>query len=165
MTDAGMTWVLERDVFAQGDCIRDAAAQAGHRVIDWSDAWWGNSGWPRLDGPVLFHGCLANAARIAGTLPWKPGAYCDTAQYMCSSWYPRAAKWLLHERWDVLPASRFVEDPDAVMEKLGANGSVFVRPDSPLKPFAGRVLSREQISLAALDYGFYYDDSEIPIVV
>jgi hypothetical protein len=165
MVDAPMTWVLEPDVFANGDCIRGAASDAGHRVVDWSDEWWASSRWPELDGPVLFHGSLGNAARIPRVVPWKPGAYCETAQFQCSTWYRAAEKWLLHERWEVLPASRFVHDVDAVMERLGATESVFVRPDSPLKPFAGRVLSREKVSLAALDHGFYYDDPELPVVV
>jgi len=165
MTDAPMTWVLEREMFANGDCIRDAARAAGHRVVDWSDDWWTDPGWPPLDGPIVFHGSLANAARIADDLPWKPGAYCRVPLFRCSTWYRPAARWLLHERWEVLPASRFVSEVDAVMERLGAKDSVFVRPDSPLKPFAGRVLKREQISLAALDYGFYYDDPELPVVI
>ncbi len=42
---------------------------------------------------------------------------------------------------------------------------IFVRPDSPLKPFSGRVLERGQISLAALDFGFYFDDPTLPVVV
>ena len=41
---------------------------------------------------------------------------------------------------------------------------MFVRPDSPLEPFAGRVLARDKISLAALDHGFYYDDAYLPVV-
>jgi hypothetical protein len=165
MADAPMTWVLERDVFASGDCIRDAASDAGHTVVEWSDEWWASSGWPQLDGPVLFRGSLGNAARIPRSVPWKPGAYCETAQFQCSAWYPAAARWLLHERWEVLPAARFVHDADAVMARLGVTESVFVRPDSPMKPFAGRVLRREQVSLAALDHGFYYDDPELPVVV
>jgi hypothetical protein len=134
MLDVPMTWVLERDVFPDGDCIGVAASEAGHRVVEWSDEWWASSKWPQLDGPVVFHGSLGNAARIPRTIPWAPGAYCETAQFQCSTWYPAAAKWLLHERWEVLPASRFVHDVDAVMERLGAKDSVFVRPDSPLKP-------------------------------
>jgi hypothetical protein len=71
----------------------------------------------------------------------------------------------LHEKWEVLPASQFVRDSDAVMDRLGAKDSVFVRPDSPLKPFSGRVLERGQVNLAALDHGFYYDDAEISVVI
>ena len=113
MLDAPMTWVLQRDVFANGDCIRSAASEAGHRVVEWSDEWWASSRWPLLDAPVLFHGSLGNAARIPGVVPWKPGVYCDTARFHCSTWYRAVAKWLLHERWEVLPASRFVRDVDA----------------------------------------------------
>ena len=51
------------------------------------------------------------------------------------------------------------------MHRIGATEAVFVRPDSPLKPFSGRVLRRDQITLAALDHGFYYDDAELPVVV
>jgi len=42
---------------------------------------------------------------------------------------------------------------------------VLIRPDSPLKPFSGRVLEREQITLSALDHGFYYDNERLPVVV
>jgi hypothetical protein len=40
-----------------------------------------------------------------------------------------------------------------------------MRPDSPLKPFSGRVLPSTGISLKALDHGFYFDDPRIPVVV
>jgi len=164
MADSQITWVLEGDVFAQGDCLREAALQAGQRVVDWSDNWWEDSAWPKIAGPVIFHGSLGNADRIARELPWKPGAYCDTENFRCSAWYHGAAEWILHEQWAIVAASQFVRDADAIVGKLGPD-QVFVRPDSPLKPFAGRVLPREKISLAALDHGFYYDDPDLLVVV
>jgi hypothetical protein len=165
MPGPSVTWVLERDVFASGDPIRPAASAAGHRVIDWSDEWWFDSVRPRLTGAILFHGSLGNADRIARELPWKPGAYCQTASFYCSAWYPAAREWLLHDRWEIHPASRFIADSQVILDRLGVADSVFVRPDSPLKPFAGRVVRRGQINLATLDYGFYYDDAEIPVVI
>ena len=42
---------------------------------------------------------------------------------------------------------------------------MFVRPDSALKPFSGRQLAVADLSLAALDHGFYYDEDDLPIVV
>jgi hypothetical protein len=163
--DAVMTWVLERDVFLNGDPLRAAALEAGHRVIDWSDTWWSDSLPARLTGAVVFHGSLGNADRIRREISWKPGSYCDTPRFRCSAWYSAAQEWLVHPRWEIHPASRFVAEADAILDRLGATDSVFVRPDSPLKPFSGRVLRRGQISLAALDHGFYYDDAEIPVVV
>lgn len=162
-----MIWVLESEAFRDSHAaLRTAAAVAGQRCTSWTDEYWLDGGWPRLNGErAVFHGSLGNAARIRAELPWTPGAYCDVEAFRCASWYPRAAPWLLHEAWKVLPARALVADSQKVMSEIGANDAVFVRPDSPLKPFAGRVLQAGQISLAALDHGFYYDDAELPIVV
>jgi hypothetical protein len=51
-----------------------------------------------------------------------------------------------------------------VCAELGCTDRVFVRPDSPLKPFSGRVLAVNAITLEALDHGFYYDDETLPVV-
>jgi hypothetical protein len=165
MSATSLTWLLEPDAFPNGDCLGLAAHNAGHRIVNWSDEWWTNARWPVVEGPVLFHGSLENADRIARERPWIPGAYCHTENFRCSTWYRTAAKWLLHERWEIVPASRLVRDADLILKSIGVSDSVFVRPDSPLKPFSGRVLQRDQISLAALDHGFYYDDSDIDVVV
>lgn len=165
MTASPLIWLLEQEVFQNGDCIRSAALEAGHRVVDWLDEWWANEKWPVLAGPVLFHGSLENADRIVQERLWTPGAYCRTESFQCSNWYRLAAKWLLHERWEILSASRFVREAEAVCNRIDVHDFVFVRPDSPLKPFSGRVLGCDQISLAALDHGFYYDNPEIEVVV
>ncbi|MHC4405622.1 MAG: ATP-grasp domain-containing protein, partial [Planctomycetota bacterium] len=69
-----VTWVLERDVFADGHGrLAEAASSAGHGVISWNDIWWENGNWPSLnDQYVIFHGSLGNASRIVAELPWEP---------------------------------------------------------------------------------------------
>ncbi len=57
------------------------------------------------------------------------------------------------------------EDPERHFEALACGDAVFVRPDSALKPFSGRILRRAEVSPKALDHGFYYDDLDLPIVV
>ena len=47
----------------------------------------------------------------------------------------------------------------------GATTTVESISDSPLKPFSGRVVKLQGLSLRQLDHGFYYDDSDLPIVV
>jgi hypothetical protein len=64
-----------------------------------------------------------------------------------------------------MPARELVANPAAFLESLGEPNRVFVRPDSALKPFAGRVVATTQLTLAALDFGFYYDDPDLPVVV
>lgn len=156
-------WVLEREVFSDGDTALAAAALgAGDEVLGWNDEWWLDGRWPKLAGePVMFHGSLANADRIARELPWKPGAFCATERFACTAWWPAVA--------DRLVAPTYVVTTVADLVKQGPPAEfgdhVFVRPDSPLKPFSGRVLRSDQISLSALDHGFYYDDEQLPVVV
>jgi ATP-grasp domain, R2K clade family 3 len=162
-----IAWVLEAEAFPRShEPLEKAIVDAGQRVIRWDDEWWSTERWPLLaETAVIFHGSLGNAQKVRQTLPWKPGAYCAVDSFRCSAWYPGAADWLIHREWRVLPANALVNDPVVALEPLGRLGAVFVRPDSPLKPFAGRVLRLPEISLAALDHGFYYDDPALPVVV
>ena len=162
-----ITWVLEQEVFKdRHQRLADAARQAGHRVLAWYDTWLENNNWPKFeDEHIVFHGSLGNADVVAKNLPWRPGAFCNTSAFACSAWYNDARTWLLHEKWAFSTVKDFVESPDRYLEAIGSPDSFFVRPDSPLKPFSGRVLNRENVSLEALDYGFYYEDIDLPIVI
>lgn len=161
-----VTWVLETGIFASGDTPWLAAIRgAGDRAVLWDDAWWSGGTWPRLDGEsVVVRASLGNADRIARELPWRPGAFCRTDAFHCSRWYPAARRWLLQHDAVILPASRLVADPDTALRGLGSPERVFVRPDSPLKPFAGRVVATRGLTLHHLDHGFYYDDPDLPVV-
>lgn len=161
-----VTWVVECGVFASGDEPWLAAIRAaGDAVVRWDDAWWSDGRWPRLgDGPVVVRASLGNAARIAEQMPWRPGAYCRTEAFRCSSWFAAAAPWLLHRRFVATTVRRLAADPVGELRALDAPERVFVRPDSPLKPFAGRVVTVAGLTAAALDHGFYYDDLDLPIV-
>lgn len=162
-----ITWVLEDEVFADSRSgLKRAAESLGHATISWRDEWWNGSRWPRLEGrPVLFHGSLGNAARIRAEVGWRPGSFCNVPAFCCSTWYPRAAAWLLNSKWKLLSARDFVGNSSSVLDELGCGMEVFVRPDSPLKPFSGRTLSRDKISLEALDFGFYFEDPALQVIV
>jgi hypothetical protein len=164
MTNA--TWVLESDVFPDSHSpLRAAVRDAGHRLVDWNDAWWSDGLPPDLGGfHTFFHGSLGNAARIDDELDWSPGSFCSTATFRCSAWYAAARNWLLHSDWRFLPANEFVDSAPEVAAALGCTDRIFVRPDSPLKPFSGRVLDVASVTLSALDHGFYFDDESLPIV-
>lgn len=160
------SWVLESDIFPDShSALRAAVRDAGHRVVDWDDAWWSN-GVPANIGEAytFFHGSLGNAARIHAELKWSPGSYCDVSTFCCSAWYDDARDWLLHTDWRFLPANTFVNSASEVATALRCSDRIFVRPDSPLKPFSGRVLDVASVSLGALDHGFYFEDEALPIV-
>lgn len=161
------TWILERSVFSDNhDRLADCIVNSGHNVIDWDDDWWERQNWPELQNEkVIFHGSLGNASRIANELKWIPGSYCATKQFECTSWYRRASQWLIHKDWICTTANEFVNNPQKYLDQIKSDGTFFVRPNSPLKPFAGRVLHVSNLSLEALDYGFYFDDVNIQIIV
>ena len=161
------TWVLESDIFPDSHLpLRAAIRDAGHRLVDWDDAWW-IDGIPKNIGRAntFFHGSLGNASRIHAELGWSPGSYCDASAFCCSAWYDSAREWLLHSDWRFLPANTFVDTVTDVAAALGCTDRIFVRPDSPLKPFSGRVLDLADISLAKLDHGFYFDDESLPCLL
>jgi hypothetical protein len=162
-----INWVLEREVFNDNhDRLAEAAAKAGHQVISWDDLWWENGRWPSLENEhTIFHGSLGNADRIASELPWRPGVFCSTPAFECHAWYEAAKPWLLHEKWVFSTVSEFVSEPERVLVEIGSPAAFFVRPDSPLKPFSGRVVQRDKLSFETLDYGFYYEDKHLPIVI
>ncbi len=175
--------MLEPDIFAAGSHpLKSAAARAGHRVVQWNDEWWNTPQLPTYESPVVFHGSLGNAARVAELATWRPGAFCNTAGFHCSAWYPRAAPWLVHQLHVLSTVSEFAGNPLGVAGHLaprdgpgnpsglaghlaGSEGNIFVRPDSPLKPFSGRVVSVQRFTPSAVDYGFYFDDLALPIVL
>ena len=57
-----VTWVLEPDIFPEThDPIRNAIRDRGHRLVDWSDAWWSDGVPPRVPKTsVVFHGSLGS---------------------------------------------------------------------------------------------------------
>lgn len=163
-----VTWVVEQEVFPaeQVQAFTTATAKLGHRAVRWKDEWKEGPSSPLLPPhapsiPFVFRGSLGNARWVQENLLWRPGAYCDVEAFRCTSYYPRAERWLLAgTKWRALPAQRFVDE--AIDQHLQ---HFFVRPDSPLKPFSGRLLTRDQVSWEAIDYGFYYDDRDLVVVV
>lgn len=162
-----MTWLIEPQAFSNAySAFGEAIVRLGHRCIEWDDGWWDSGRLPKLtDSPVLFHGSLGNAQRVAAELDWQPGAFCNAAGFYGSAWYPRAEPWLLHEKWLLTTVETLVAAPQDCAGHLATDDQVFVRPDSPLKPFSGRICQLSSLTLEALDFGFYYDDPTIPVIV
>ncbi len=164
---AQIRWLLEKEMFDDNHTrLADAIQKVGHTFTFWQDEWWDSKEYRSFnDEYILFHGSLNNASRIIKECFWSLGAFCDIAAFSCSKWYPEFAPFLIHEKWKQTTVVELVSYPDAILKSIGGEDGFFVRPDSPLKPFSGRVLTKENLSLEALDYGFYYDDKELPIIV
>jgi hypothetical protein len=159
-------WLIEAGVFertAKGVCNALAAVnQPWTRYYDGIN----DTDLPSTDQPVLFWGSLgaAYADRVAER--WTPGAVGDAQRFACSAYFS-ALRDIPFANSDAVftTVSELVADTGRVVGPLGSPDRLFVRPDSPLKPFSGRELSVTEVSLAALDHGFYYEDEQLPVVV
>lgn len=161
-----VVWVLEAEVFPQShSAMCEAVRSARCDLLLWNDDWLSGDPPDLADRIVIFHGSLGVASAIQNSFNWKPGAFCSTERFACSAWYEQAKGFLIHECWRILPANELIEKSHSIAASLGATDRVFVRPDSPLKPFSGRVLPVESLSLHSLDFGFYFDDESLPVVV
>jgi hypothetical protein len=165
--DMKINWILEREVFNDNhDRLAEAVKKAGHKVVSWDDFWRENGNWPSFENEhTIFHGSLGNANRIASELTWNPGVFCNTSAFECRAWYEKARSWIIHENWVFSTVSEFMSEPERCLAGIGSPENFFVRPDSPLKPFSGRVIHHDKLSFEALDYGFYYEDKNLPIVI
>jgi hypothetical protein len=160
-----LTWLIEPDVFPETAARITAALDC--RGIIWRR--YHDAVRPRdlpPDGePVLFWGSLGAAYGERVARRWTPGAIGDIERFHCSAYYPQLRGCLANADAVFTTVRALVGDPAQVLGPLENPERLFVRPDSPLKPFSGRELARSDLSLKALDHGYYYDDDDLPIVV
>lgn len=161
-----LVWYFERAVFPHAEQrFRAAVERLGHGFARWHDGLWTS---PPTLGPrqhVIFLGALDNADKLRRLSGWERGTFCNTEAFHCSSWYPQASQWLLNGRWHLTTVRALAATHGVPDGLLDANGFAFVRPDSPLKPFSGRICHIPTLSLEGLDFGYYYEDIELPVIV
>lgn len=160
-------WVLEENAFPETHAeMKTAVIESGHEVFAWSDDWLNDLDPPACkDQFVIFHGSLGNAALIQERFTWTPGAFCNTEKFSASQTIPLLGEHAVHQSWHCLSVGELVAAPDHALDRLNSPAEFFVRPDSPLKPFSGRVLKADSVTLRALDFGFYYEEESLPVVI
>jgi hypothetical protein len=158
-----MLWIVEPKVFGSNYDMPRAIEDAGHDLLVWNPLWDAlepdeADGLRKVVGDkiAVFHGSIGNADKL-----FKMGLtkLFDADKFACSSWYPHTAEWRLNQDFRLTTVKELIANPPKEWPR------VFVRPDSALKPFAGRVLDSDKLTLASLDHGFYYDDINLPVMV
>jgi hypothetical protein len=158
-------WLIEVGVFPEtASRVCSAIEARGDRWTRYVDGI-AEAELPPREACVVFWGSLGAAYRDRVAARWHPGAIGDIEEFRVASYAPRLAPLLANTDMVTTTVRDLVEKRQGVLDRLHQPERVFVRPDSALKPFAGRVLDASTINLAALDHGFYYDDDSLPIVV
>jgi len=158
-------WLIETGVFADTAARVTAALEARGQPWTRYEDGMPDVGLPPAGACVLFWGSLGAAYQARVAARWTPGAIGAIERFTCSAYYARFAPLLANADAVFTTAEGLARDAGAVLAALGHAERVFVRPDSPQKPFSGRTLAAGAITLEALDHGFYYDDASLPVVV
>lgn len=73
---------------------------------------------------------------------WIPGPWLNASKYKCSSYYPYLGKYLFNDRYVMMPRSEITRNMEHLYSWLGVNDTVFIRPDSGLKPFTAQLFDK-----------------------
>lgn len=104
---------------------------------------------------IVFYGSLQMASQIKKEATWVPGVYANFSQFECVAYYPVFGDFLLNNNYIMLPYGELIRRKDFLFDVLGNNGSVFVRPNSGLKTFTGKVANSETWEKDVEYFGFY----------
>lgn len=174
-----VNWILEDGVFGDSltPLIIEIQAQDHHvKVIDYSKGLIDYKHFFPENECTLFYGSLHVAEQILSSKLrskhfWIPGIIGTIQNYYCTHYYSYFNKWLLNAQHRILSleelSCRAASETDLELEPLfGDRKRLFIRPDSPLKPFAGGVYSQlELANLKSFMSRYYLDDSETKVVV
>jgi hypothetical protein len=169
-----VSWLIDADMFEGyreelASCIR---AQ-GHDVklvrapsppYRWEDAGCFYRNTFGKDACVVAHGDIELATRIIRERLWIPGGFGTIENYFCSRYFCHLGKYLLNGNYVMLPFAELSRCREFLLDFIGVDGKLFVRPDSPLKLFTGQVASRERFD-ADLEFMNFYEFPANSIVV
>lgn len=162
-------WIIEKDAFDYNlNDLFKALDNQGHeyKTVKYEPFESGSYGdMFNVHDCVMFYGSLNLMRQLQRDTKWIPGGYCDFEKFKCSSYYTQFGKHLLNDKYMMMTVAELIRNKDFVYDTLGIDDTIFVRPDSGAKHFAGKVVYKEKMSLEEMGHGFYYDDPSILTVI
>lgn len=138
-----VNWLIEKNVFDASDRFLEELnkqkfiyKETTYLHFRSADA---NNYFPEHDC-VLFRGTL-NLGRDVLRTSWIPGAYMDEKNLRCSTYYTYFGKYLLNNKYFMLPLGELIRRREEVLEYFRSDGELFIRPDSNMKPFRAGVFN------------------------
>jgi hypothetical protein len=162
-----VTWVVEQDVFLKNEkAIKEAVQKYGMTYYPYYDCDIKNSMSKLLNDLggnadcVISYACLDVMSKFRREIPYTPTSYATFNNFKCSTYYPHYQDYLLATEYAFYPFGVLDSLKDDIFDKFGEDGKIFIRPDSGMKIFTGKVLEQgkcENGILDALKGWIYYD--------
>lgn len=116
--------------------------------------------------PIVVYGSLNMCSALCRKSDWYPTAWYDLQNLKCATYYARWGKYLLQQRYVMMPFGEFRRKRDFLFSAVGETDCVFVRPDNNAKTFTGEVVAKEDFEAWAKKQDEYYNiDPEMMVVV
>jgi hypothetical protein len=100
------------------------------------------------DACVLGYGTFPFARQIQLHRRWTPGAWCDPNKLDCTAYFAYFGKYLLNQRYAILPGVEAIRQRDWLFEAFAEDDAVFARPAGCHKVFTGRCIARDAFAAA-----------------
>lgn len=121
------------------------------------------AGRPLVDGDcVVGYGTFPFARQVQLHRRWVPGAWCDPDNLDCSHYFAHFGKFLLNQRYEILPAAEAIRQRDRLYQEFGPDDEVFARPTGCNKLFTGRCVYKADFA-SALSPGTFDPDAQVVV--
>lgn len=97
---------------------------------------------------VVGYGTFPFARQIQLHRRWVPGAWCSPENLDCTVYFAHFGKFLLNQRYTILPGVEAIRLRDWLFEVFGKDAAVFARPTGCHKLFTGRCITRDDFAAA-----------------
>jgi hypothetical protein len=92
---------------------------------------------------VIFYGSLNLARQLQKEKPWVPGPICNFKNLCCKTYYSYWGEYLFNQDYIMLPMLEIKRKREEIFKQFGVDDTIFIRPDSGAKTFAGQTVPLE----------------------
>jgi len=93
---------------------------------------------------IIFYGSLNAATVLDRKFNFIPGVFGAFSNYKCSTYYNYFLQYLLNKDFQFIAYKNLIQEKDKIFSKFGVDNTIFIRPDSGLKPFTGRTIYTDE---------------------
>jgi hypothetical protein len=146
-----VTWIVEQDVFLKNEkAIKEAVNKYGMEYYPYVDCDIKDSIGKVMEDTnsedcIISYACLDTISKLQRALGCVPTSYANFNNFKCSTYYPHYKDYLLADNYAFYPWGSLDDQKDNIFHNFGRNygEDIFIRPDSGMKTFTGKVLERE----------------------
>lgn len=142
-----INWIIEKNIFETEDDMVETIKRHGYnvQVFEYIPIICDIKELPYSSKDcVIFYGSLNAAKVINRKFDFNPGVIGDFVAYNCSSYFNYLSKYLLNSDFEIVEYGKLLNDKSKLYKDFGIDNTIFIRPDSSMKPFTGSLVSFDE---------------------